>query len=306
MMPKPEIPTEQVDWTEAAKVGSELWIRRLDKIGGPAPGNKLFKLTYHLEKAARQANPTILTFGGAWSNHLHATAAIGKSQGIRTIGVVRSTQQELDSGLTPTLQDCVNYGMQLFPVSRQEYKEKNLPFFKAWLRDRFNNPWIVPEGAADALGVMGCKNIMIPSDTQASWDAVVLSGGTGATAAGVALALGGRCPLYVNNALKGAPLKNSILNLLEMSLYEKEWAQELTENIHVWDDGHFGGFGLIRKEVQQFVLDWELSAGVELDGVYTAKTIMRMAREFQLSSDLHDKKILFIHTGGLQGNRSWR
>lgn len=306
MMSKLEIPTEQVEWPVAAKAGSELWIRRLDKIGGPAPGNKLFKLTYHIEKATRQTNPAILTFGGAWSNHLHATAAIGKSQGIRTIGVVRATQQELDCGLTPTLQDCVNNGMELFPVSRQEYKEKNMPFFKAWLRDRFNNPWIVPEGAADPLGVMGCKNILLPSDTKGSWDAVVVSGGTGATAAGIALALGENCPLYVNSALKSMPLKNSILKLLEMSLYDKEWAQELTENIHVWNDGHYGGFGVIRKEVQQFVIDWECSTGVELDGVYTAKTIMRMAQEFQASAAFHNKKILFIHTGGLQGNRSWR
>jgi hypothetical protein len=140
MKPMPDFTTERVMWSAAEEAGVELWVRRLDAVDSPAPGNKAWKLMYHVERAMRQPKPALLTFGGAWSNHLHATAALGASIGLRTIGVVRAEAEEIVNP-TPTLQDCIDFGMELFPVSRSEYKEKDAPFFKAWLRNRFGNRW---------------------------------------------------------------------------------------------------------------------------------------------------------------------
>jgi len=306
MRPMPEFNTERVRWTPTEAYGVELWVRRLDLAHPLAPGNKAWKLRYHLEKALQQPSRSILTFGGAWSNHLHATAAMGAELGLRTIGVVRATAQEIEQSPTPTLRDCRSFGMQLFPVSREEYREKEAPFFKAWLRDRFGNPWVVPEGAGDALGVMGCQSLVTGEDLRLPWDAVVVSAGTGATAAGLAIGLKGSAPLYVGSALKGVQMESLLTRLLSQTLYDGRWAADLMHDVHVWNDAHAGGFGNIDEDVKAFILDWESETQVPLDGVYTAKTLMRLRQFLKESSELHGKRILFIHTGGLQGNRSWR
>ena len=301
----PEFETEHVPWSEASRAGVELWVRRLDVVDSPAPGNKAWKLMYHIERALRQPKPALLTFGGAWSNHLHATAALGASIGLRTIGVVRTTEAELRSP-TPTLRDCLANGMELFPVSRSEYREKEEPFFKAWLRDRFENPWVVPEGGGGPLGVNGCQQLVTASDVESPWDGVVVSAGTGATAAGLLLGLKGTAPLYVASALKGVDMKAHIQRQLAYALNDAEWSQEVVERCHVWGDAHGGGFGRIDATVKAFIANWERETGIPLDGVYTAKTLMRLQRAWAENSDMRGKRILFIHTGGLQGNRSWR
>jgi 1-aminocyclopropane-1-carboxylate deaminase len=305
MIPMPEFETERVLWSEAEHAGVELWVRRLDAVDSPAPGNKAWKLMYHVERAMQQPNPALLTFGGAWSNHLHATAAYGAAVGLRTIGVVRATEAEL-SRPTPTLQDCLANGMELFPVSRAEYREKEEPFFKAWLRDRYGNPWIVPEGGSGPLGVSGCQKLVTPSDLETPWDAVVVSAGTGATAAGMLLGLKGSAPLYVASALKGGDMKVHIERQLAYALNDAEWSREAVADCRVWDDAHAGGFGRIDVAVKAFIADWERETGIPLDGVYTAKALMRLHRAWTENSDWRGRRILFVHTGGLQGNRSWR
>jgi 1-aminocyclopropane-1-carboxylate deaminase len=306
MRPMPEFQTERVHWSPAEACGVELWVRRLDLAHPLAPGNKAWKLQYHLEKAMHQPSQAILTFGGAWSNHLHATAAMGAELGLRTIGVVRATAQEIEQTPTPTLRDCQDFGMEIFPVSREEYREKEAPFFKAWLRDRFGNPWIIPEGAGDALGVMGCQSLVTADDLERPWDAVVVSAGTGATAAGLAIGLKGSAPLYVGTALKGVRMEDHVQRLLTSTLYDEHWARELMQHVHVWNNAHAGGFGRIDEDVKAFIEDWESETKIPLDGVYTGKSLMRLRRFLEESQVFHGQRILFIHTGGLQGNRSWR
>ena len=305
MKPMPDFKTEYVPCSEAERAGVELWIRRLDMIDSPAPGNKAWKLMYHVERANLQPKPALLTFGGAWSNHLHATAAIGASLGMRTIGVIRTTEAEL-ARPTPTLQDCKNFGMELFPVSRSEYKEKDEPFFKAWLCNRFDNPWVVPEGGGGPLGVMGCKHLVENTDIEKPWDAVVVSAGTGATAAGILLGLKGTAPLYVANALKGFDMRQNIERQLNLALNDSEWSSEIAGGCNVWNDAHLGGFGQISKSTQSFIEKWKAETGILLDGVYTAKTLIRMQLAWRKSPAWKNRRVLFIHTGGLQGNRSWQ
>ena len=301
----PDFTTERVTWSAAEEAGVELWVRRLDAVDSPAPGNKAWKLMYHVERALLQPQPALLTFGGAWSNHLHATAALGASIGLRTIGVVRATEAEM-AHPTPTLQDCINWGMELFPVSRSEYKEKDAPFFKAWLRDRFGNPWIVPEGGSGALGVMGCKHLIEYTDLERPWDTVVVAAGTGATAAGLLLGLKGTANLYVANALKGFDMGPAIQHQLNLALNDSTWSKELADRCTVWNDAHLGGFGQIPENLQSFIGSWEGETGIPLDGVYTGKALHRLVQAWREDPAWSGQRVLFIHTGGLQGNRSWR
>ncbi len=306
-LPRPR--TEPVAWSIAQEAGVEFSMRRLDTVSGPAPGNKAWKLQYHVERALRMAQPKILTFGGAWSNHLHATAATGRALGIPTIGMVRAEPQEL-ANPTPTLQDCMDWGMKLMPVSRAEYREKHLPFFKAWLRDQFGNPWIIPEGAGDAFGTMGCQGLNTSEDLEHPWDAVVVSAGTGATAAGIALGLRGLSHLFAGSALKGVDMGNLILERLDNALMDSRWAAEIMEEVTPWHDAHQGGFGKIPTKVEAFMDQFQTETGIELDGVYTAKTMLKLQAILQTPSaqrpEQFDRgsRVLFVHTGGIQGNRS--
>ena len=305
----PPLPqTERIRWSVTEAAGIDFHVRRLDSVSGPALGNKAWKLQFHVERAQRMHQPAMLTFGGAWSNHLHATAATGHALGIRTIGVVRAEAHELKK-LTPTLQDCVNWGMELAPVSRAEYREKHLPFFKAWLRDQFDNPWIVPEGAGDALGTMGCQGLISSDDLQRPWDAIVVSAGTGATAAGIAIALRGESHLFAASALKGVDMGGLVQERLESALVDGRWAGEVMENVTAWNDAHQGGFGKVNAAVRRFMQQFQSETNIELDSVYTAKSMMKLQSVLSLPSTQrhislrNGSRILFVHTGGIQGNR---
>ena len=312
ILPWPNPITERVKWSVSEQAGVELWVRRLDAIPGPSPGNKAYKLHWHLEKAARTVSQALLTFGGPWSNHLHAVAAAGHARGLRTIGVVRGERPKNDADLTETLRDCEAWGMTLVFVSRAEYDEKNTDFFKAWLRDQYGNPWIVPEGGADALGVMGCQKIVEPLDIQTPWDAVLVSAGTGATAAGMALALKGVSPLIVCSALKGWKPLEAMETLIQSTVNDPGWAHELMEHIHSWEDAHEGGFAKRSPELMASLESWEEETGIALDALYTAKLVLALRRRLEGAGGNRPvflsagSRILLVHTGGLQGNRSWR
>tara|TARA_B110000285_G_scaffold201421_1_gene236056 strand:+ start:188 stop:1276 length:1089 start_codon:yes stop_codon:yes gene_type:complete len=312
ILPWPNPNTERISWSVAEQAGVDLWVRRLDQIPGPSPGNKAYKLHWHLEKAARTFSKSLLTFGGPWSNHLHAVAAAGHARGIRTIGVVRGERPQNEDQLTDTLRDCEAWGMTLLFVSRAEYNEKHTDFFKAWLRDEFNNPWIVPEGGADALGVMGSQKIIEPRDIESPWDAILVSAGTGATAAGLAIAMKGASPLVVCSALKGWRPLEAIETLIASTLNDEVWAHELMDNIHAWEDAHEGGFAKRTPELMACLTSWEDETGLQLDALYTGKLVLALSRILISNSPSRPRflasgsRILLMHTGGLQGNRSWR
>ena len=304
------LPTERLNWSVAESAGVEVFVRRLDQVDGAISGNKAWKLQYHLEKALQLAHPQLLTFGGAWSNHLHATAAAGNLLGLPTIGVVRATAEEINHCPTPTLVDCQRWGMKIVPVSREEYREKHLDFFKDWLRREFDNPWIVPEGAGDALGVMGAQGIITPGDRSGRWSSVLVSAGTGATAAGLLISLQGTCPLFVVNALKGADMRSIVKQKLRETLLDENFAEELLQNAFFWNEAHAGGFGKKSAELEAFEETWNFEVVLPLDRVYTLKTMFALGQMLVLPPVKRPEclqpgnRVLFIHTGGLQGNRT--
>lgn len=289
---------ERVLWEPAQRAGVELTVRRFDRVGG----NKGFKLALNLERALALPSRALLTFGGPWSNHLHATALAGQAAGVRTIGVVRGGEVE-----TPTMRDCREAGMELVCVSRAEYAERGEEAYLAGLRDRFGRPWVVPEGGANVLGLQGCQGMIEPGE---QWDAVVVAVGTGTTLGGLALRTGGAVPLVGVSALKGVDHGPAVARLLEWAIGDAEWAAELMEPVTWWTDAHAGGFGKLNERVRADWRDWEDQTHIPLDRIYTAKLISRLRTEWaRPPAQRHPgmrpgSRICVLHTGGLQGNRS--
>ena len=283
-----------------------LTIRRLDLLDPEgAQGNKGFKLRLNLERAAAQPSRALLTFGGPFSNHLLATAFACRRAGIRAIGIVRGGEQE-----TEVMAICRAAGMTLIPVSRTTYREKTDPDFLNELRTTHGNPWIVPEGGANDLGIHGAQDILTERDVD-RFDVVVTAVGTGTTLAGMAIRAAGRLPIIGVSALKGVDHATEVTALLGRTLGDADWARELLAPVVWWRDAHEGGFGKMTEELQHFITSFHFEHGILLDRVYTGKLMLRLQREWQKPISEQEplvrqgKRILIIHTGGthLAANR---
>lgn len=269
--------------------GDSFHLKVLDKIHPLYGGNKWYKLKYNLEKAKAGGHDTILTFGGAYSNHIFATAAACKDHGFKSIGVIRGDEPR---ELNPTLQFAQQQGMLFQFVSREEYREKHEDFFKAWLRDLHGRFYLVPEGGSNYLGVQGCTEILQPEDRE--FEQIWCACGTGATLAGVILSLKRGQTVVGVSALKGDFMADEVRKHLCYSLGDEEAADDLSDSWRIVDDAHFGGYAKTTPELLQFMSEFRAETDVPLDQVYTAKMIWAMLRE-------KPSNALAIHTGGLQG-----
>lgn len=282
-------------------------ILRLDQTDSLISGNKWFKLKYNLIEARQQGFKTLLSFGGPFSNHIHALAAAGKRQHFNSIGIVRGEQH---LPLNPTLSDAVNNGMKLYYIDRKTYRNKHLqtvidqilstvlhdtPFPQAAKKEDI---YIVPEGGTNTLAIKGAAEItsFIPQPT----DIICVPCGTGGTIAGIISGVEHsrthHARVFGFPALKGAEfLHKHISSLLSKQAITTPW--------QLFYDYHFGGFGKINKELALFIQDFETQYEIELDPVYTAK--MLFAIFALIKSDFFPKgsKIIAVHTGGLQGRR---
>ncbi|MBW4603728.1 MAG: pyridoxal-phosphate dependent enzyme [Calothrix sp. FI2-JRJ7] len=290
MSPFASPPIQKIDSKVARVKGVELYVLRLDLVHPVISGNKWFKLKYNLEAAKRENLDTILTFGGAYSNHIHATAAAGNLFGFKTIGVIRG---EETLPLNPTLEFAKSQGMQLVYADRQTYKQRNSETLRQDLLSCFGKVFIIPEGGCNLDGVRGCREI-ISQDFE--FDIACIACGTGTTLAGVALSLNTKQHLIGFPVLKGGDfLKQDIQGL--MAPYQR--------NINVsWElicNYHFGGYAKVNDELLRFAREFEMEYGVPLDYVYTAKMfygVMDLVKEGYFDG----RRVLLIHTGGLQGN----
>ncbi len=258
-------------------------ILRLDQIHPHISGNKWFKLKYNLLKAKEQGAKKIISFGGAYSNHLHALAFAGKQFDVPTLGIVRG--EKVDN---PTLDDCKNWGMGLQFVSRADYKNKTDPTYLQTLADRHPDSYIIPEGGDNELGKKGCTEI-IQAEMTNQYDILCCAIGTGTTIAGM-------CENFKKPIWGFAPFKNA------HSLQEK--ISNTCQNLKYMDQYHFGGFGKVKPELLDFMIRFTSKYDIELDQVYTAKMFYGLQRELKDVKNMADKKILVVHTGGVQGNRS--
>lgn len=283
-------PIQQIDSKVARTADVELYVLRLDLVHPLISGNKWYKLKYNLEAAKRENIDTILTFGGAYSNHIHATAAAGNLLGFKTIGVIRG---EETLPLNPTLEFATSQGMQLVYIDRQTYRQRNSETLHKELYARFGKVFIIPEGGCNLDGVRGCREI-ISQDFE--FDVACIACGTGTTLAGVALSLNTHQHLIGFPVLKGGEfLKQDIQGLMAPYVGNKSISWELICNYH------FGGYAKVNSELLRFAREFEVEYGVPLDYVYTAKMfygVMDLVKEGYFNG----RRVLLIHTGGLQGN----
>ena len=271
-------------------------ILRLDRLNAPAYGNKYYKLQHYL--AALEPGQKLVSFGGAWSNHIHALAAVGQARGFPTVGIIRG---DASAPLSATLQDAQRWGMQLEFVSRSDYRRRHDP---AWLADweqRLGHCLIVAEGGAGVAGARGCSAIadLIVEHYPAA-QLVALAAGTGCTLAGLAAAL---------------PVDKKLLGVVVL----KGAADQLRSDIRGWIAGqggdgchwsleeayHGGGYARCDVGLTDFILEFEQVHGIPLEPVYTGKLMYAL---YQMAASGHldpAAPVLALHTGGLQGRRGF-
>ncbi|MBC9797915.1 1-aminocyclopropane-1-carboxylate deaminase/D-cysteine desulfhydrase [Sinomicrobium weinanense] len=267
--------------------GITLHVKREDLLHPHISGNKYRKLRYNLEEAKDKRHNTLLTFGGAYSNHIAAVAAAGKEYGFRTIGIIRG--EELSGKVTenPTLRFAEKQGMQFRFISRQDFRGKNSPEITARLQAEFGSFFLLPEGGTNALAVKGCEEILGPDD--AAFDYICCPVGTGGTIAGLINSAKDCQQVLGFPALNGDFLTNDIRKFAK----KDNWALQ--------NGFHFGGYAKVNTELVHFINDFKQKTGIPLDPVYTGKMIYGILKLIKDGYFKNGSKILAIHTGGLQG-----
>ncbi len=270
-----------------------LSVLRLDKIHPVVSGNKLFKLHYFLQDATQSSHKTILTFGGAYSNHLAATAFACASLKIKSIGIVRGEQPAL---LSPTLQQCIDDGMQLKFISRQQFAEKENESFINSLQNEFGYFSIVPEGGYHPSGADGAALIMELISNK-NYSHICTPTGTATTLAGLLHAAGPGQTVIGVPVLKGmTDIKERILHLYP--------GQTMPQNLQLLPNYHFGGYAKRTGALIQFMNECWKQYQLPLDFVYTAKMFFAVIDSIKNNYFPAGSNILCLHTGGLQGNKS--
>ena len=274
-----------------AKANVYLDIKREDQIHQHVSGNKFRKLKYNLLYAKEQGYTKVLTFGGAYSNHITATSAAANMLGLQSIGVIRGEERGRDLGKTlseyPTLQFAASQGMGFTFVTREAYRNKTAIEFTDQLQDKFGACYHIPEGGTNILAVKGCEEILAPEDHV--YDIICCAVGTGGTIAGIINSSHAHQKVLGFPALKGDFLKKEI----EKFTVKKNW--ELV------NDYHFGGYGKINQEGVEFMNSFYEQQSVLLDPLYTAKMIFGIFDRVQKGVFKKNTRILAVHTGGLQG-----
>jgi 1-aminocyclopropane-1-carboxylate deaminase len=271
---------------------------RLDLQGGSAPGNKWFKLQGNIAQANRLGIQTLVSFGGAWSNHLHALAAIGRELGLRTIGIVRGEEPQNPSAM---LCDAKRWGMKLVYVSRAEYRLRDEPHYLGEVRARYGHCLVIPEGGANLAGLEGCMAIADMLSTAGVRDSkIVLPVGTGTTLAGVARGLGADSS---NEVVGVSVLKGAI----DLNTRIKAMVGGDTAPWSLLHDHHCGGYARVNSKLREFILAFRAVHKIPLDPVYTGKAMYAVHQLLGEQVWKGDRGIIVIHTGGLQGCRgfSW-
>lgn len=271
--------------------GIELSIKREDKIHPFVSGNKFRKLKYNIQEAKHQNKKTLLTFGGAFSNHIVATAVAGNLAGFKTIGVIRGDELannlEYTLATNSSLKTAFENGMQFEFVSRKEYREKRSVTFLKNLKNKFGDFYEIPEGGTNSLAIKGCEEILTKDD--AKFDYICCAVGTGGTISGLINASEEHQKVVGFSALKGNFLEKEIKQLVRK------------ENWCLQNDYHFGGYAKYAPELIRFINDFKLETGVLLDPIYTGKLVFGILDLIEKNYFKKGSKILAIHTGGIQG-----
>jgi 1-aminocyclopropane-1-carboxylate deaminase/D-cysteine desulfhydrase-like pyridoxal-dependent ACC family enzyme len=255
-------------------------------------GNKWWKLKYNLVDAKAEGFKKLLTFGGAFSNHIYAVAAAAKENGFESIGIIRG---EETLPLNHVLAFAKSCGMKLHYISREDYRKKNDSAFIAWLKEKFGNFYLIPEGGSNVLAVKGCAEWAQKLKIEVSFDYVCLPVGTGGTMAGIISGSQGEKEIIGFPVLKGAEFLEDEIKKLASEYSEKEFS-----NWQLNYDYHFGGYAKSTPELLSFIDQFKMDFEIPLERIYTGKMMFGVFDLVRKESFRKGSTVLVLHTGGLQ------
>jgi 1-aminocyclopropane-1-carboxylate deaminase/D-cysteine desulfhydrase-like pyridoxal-dependent ACC family enzyme len=267
------------------------FIKREDLTDDFISGNKFYKLKYNLIEAEKLGCKTLLTFGGAYSNHIHATAAAGKKYGFNTIGVIRGEEH---LPLNPTLSSAQENGMIFEYLDRKSYRSKYDESLIHTLKEKFGDFYLIPEGGSNHLAIKGCAEIITGIKTDFNF--VCSACGTGGTLAGLILGLDSKSFALGFSVLKGGSFLNQNLRTL-LSHYQKERLNNFQINL----DYHFGGYAKKNMELNNFCTKFYEQHNIQIEPIYTGKMFYGIYNLISKNYFPSNSVIVAIHTGGLQG-----
>ena len=267
-----------------------LW--RDDLINPDLPGNKARKLKHNLLEAKRQGHVRLLTFGGAYSNHLAAVAAAGRLFGFETVGLVRG---EPTAPLNPTLARCAADGMALHYLDRATYRRRADPDFQTELLARHGPAYLLPEGGTNALALPGVAEMIAEIRQHTAFDTLAVAAGTGGTLAGLLCGLAGQQHVAAVPALKNGGFLRADIDALTQAAVGRVF-----DNYTLHLDYHFGGYAKLPPPLRAFIADFEAQHGVLLDPIYTDKLLFGVLDLMRQGHFAAGRTVVAIHTGGLQ------
>jgi 1-aminocyclopropane-1-carboxylate deaminase len=270
----------------------ELFIKREDLIHPFVSGNKFRKLKYNLQEAKKLKKKALFTYGGAFSNHIVATAVAGKIAGFKTFGIIRGDElgKKLEETLeeNATLREAHNNGMKFQFVSREQYRQKSSFGFVEKMKNKWGDFYVIPEGGTNCLAVDGCEEILNKEDSKFNY--ICSAVGTGGTISGLINASKKNQKIIGFPALKGNFLSEEIKKYVGR---KKNWSLQKAY--------HFGGYAKHNEELITFINNFTAETGVLLDPVYTGKMLFGILDLIKKDEFTEGSKILAIHTGGIQG-----
>lgn len=267
--------------------GISLHIKRDDLLHPVISGNKFRKLKYNLAFAKQAGFSKLVTFGGAFSNHIVAVAAAGKEFGFQTIGIIRGEELESKVENNPSLMKAISFGMKLDFVTRSQFQEKESQAFLEELQIKYGDFYLLPEGGTNDLAIQGCKEII--QDNEKQFSHICCAVGTAGTLSGIIEASFEHQKIIGFSALKGDFLSDVIRKFVTKTNWEIE------------TNYHFGGYGKVSDELISFMNSFYSNTKIPLDPVYTGKMVYGVLNKIENQFFPENSKILMIHTGGLQG-----
>ena len=264
-------------------------VKRIDLVHPHIAGNKFYKLKYNLQAAREQGKTLLISFGGAYSNHIHALAHAAHEYGFQALGIIRG-QELAEKALNPTLQDAADLGMRFEFISRSDYRQKHTPEFLQAVLSRHPNAYIISEGGCNDLAIQGCAEILSDTDKR-DFEVICCTVGTGGTLAGLINASATQQRLIGYAALKTDHLSAEIMHMT----HKRQW--------QVFSEEVFGGYGRFNAELLDFIANTQARNDLPLDPIYTGKAFYRLSQHIAEGLFAPNSRILFIHTGGLQGHR---
>lgn len=278
-------PVQQIHLPMFQQKGLEVFVKRDDLIHPLISGNKWRKLKYILQEAQKADKNHLVTFGGAFSNHLLATAAVAQTYGLKASAVVRG-----EKVANHVLSQCKKLGMQLFFTDRESYRDKPALFQKYFSGDE--QAFFIDEGGASLRALPGCAEMLDELDQ--SFDHIFCAAGTGTTAAGI---YSGIKDKFLDSRLHIVP----VLKHGEFIKTEIEKYLPIDTQLSVHTSFHFGGYAKVNDELLRFIISYHRQTGILLDPIYTGKMVFALHQLAENDLFKSGSKILWIHSGGLQG-----